>query len=257
MINLVSWNVNGIRAVAARGDLSGLIDSLSPDIFCVQETKMQPGQALIETAGYTQYWYGAVRKGYSGTAVFTKVPPINVRNGIGVENHDLEGRVMLLEFGEFNLVNIYTPNSQQDLLRLQYRMEWEDDIRAWLAKIEKESGKPIVLCGDLNVAHREIDLKHPRTNRLSAGFTDEEREKMTLLLESGYCDTFRHFYPDRREAYTWWSYIGKARERNTGWRIDYFIVSSSIVDKVAGAVIYDAIMGSDHCPVGISLDMRA
>jgi len=257
MVKIVSWNVNGLRAVLSRGDLNGAVASLGPDILCVQETKMKRGQAEFDLPGYGQFWYSAVRKGYSGTAIFTKHEPIKASYGIGADEHDQEGRVMLLEFREFNLVNVYTPNSQYELLRLPYRMKWEDDMRIWLKGVEAESGKPVVLCGDLNVAHEEIDLKHPRTNRQNAGFTDEERAKMTQLLDSGYCDTFRHKYPDLRDAYTWWSYIGNARAKNTGWRIDYFLVSESIIGKVVDAAIYAEIYGSDHCPVGITLDMEA
>ena len=257
MIKLISWNVNGLRACHARGDFTGALDGLGADIFCVQETKMQRGQADFDFPGYGQYWCDAVKKGYSGTAVFTRIAPLSESYGIGAEEFDREGRFIALEFKEFNLVNIYTPNSQHELLRLPYRMEWEDAVRARLKRLEADSGKPVVMCGDLNVAHEEIDLKNPRTNRQNPGFTDEEREKMTRLLNAGYCDTFRHYHPDQRDAYTWWSFIGKAREKNTGWRIDYFIVSSSIIGKVSDAAIYSDIYGSDHCPVGISLDMDA
>ena len=256
MIKLISWNVNGLRACLGRGDFGGAFKKLGADIFCVQETKMQRGQAEIDFPGYWQYWNSAKRKGYSGTLVLSNIEPENVSNGIGIEEHDQEGRVILLEYKRFNLVNVYTPNSQSELTRLTYRIRWEEDIRAWLKEVEASSGKPVVLCGDLNVAHNDIDLKNPKTNHLSAGFTDEERTKMTELLNSGFCDTFRYYNPDRRDIYTWWSYIGKAREKNIGWRIDYFIVSSSIIANVSNAEIYNEFPGSDHCPVGISLDIE-
>jgi len=255
MVKLVSWNVNGLRSCISKGNFDDVILGLDADVVCVQETKMARGQAEIDYKGYRQYWNSADKKGYSGTAVFTKAEPIAASYGIGIDAHDHEGRVILLEFADFNLVNIYTPNSKDELLRLGYRMEWEDDVRAWLKRVEASSGKPVVLCGDLNVAHEEIDLKHPRTNHRNAGFTDEERGKMTELLAAGFYDTYRHFYPERRDAYTWWSFIGKARERNTGWRIDYFLVSAPIIDNVSEAVIYSEIYGSDHCPVGVSLDL--
>ena len=257
MIKLVSWNVNGLRACLGRGDFGAAFDSLGADIFCVQESKMQRGQAEINFTGFEQYWNSAVRKGYSGTVIFTKIIPENVSYGIGIEEHDQEGRVILLEFKSFNLVNMYTPNSQNELARLPYRMHWEDDIRAWLKGVEAASGKPVVLCGDLNVAHEEIDLKSPKTNHHNAGFTDEERSKMTELLDAGFCDTFRYYNPEQRDAYTWWSYMGKAREKNVGWRIDYFIVSSPIIGSVSDTAIYSDFRGSDHCPVGITLDMEA
>ena len=257
MIKLASWNVNGLRAVLGRGDLSNAFEKLAPDIFCVQETKMARGQAEIDFEGYEQFWNSADRKGYSGTAVFSKLKPLKASCGIGVDKHDHEGRVILLEYGAFNLINVYAPNSQGELQRLPYRMTWEDDLRAWLKRVESESGKPVVLCGDLNVAHREIDLKNPKTNRLNAGFTDEERDKMTNLLDAGYCDTFRRLYPDLGGVYTWWSYIGKARDKNIGWRIDYFLISDSIVGNLTDACVYNDIYGSDHCPVGITLDFGA
>lgn len=254
-INLISWNVNGMRACLARGDLTTAFERLGADVFCVQETKMERGQAEIDFEGYEQFWYSAKRKGYSGTAVFTRVKPIKADYGIGIDAHDQEGRVILLEFERFNLVNVYTPNSQRELLRLPYRMEWEDAFRAWLIRVGDASGKPVVICGDLNVAHQEIDIKNPRSNRRNAGFTDEERSKMTELLNSGFCDTYRHYHPDQRDAYTWWSYMGKAREKNVGWRIDYFIVSSHIIGNVSNTAIYSDLFGSDHCPIGMSLDI--
>ena len=257
MIKLVSWNVNGLRACHGRGDFDNAFNKLGADIYCLQETKMERGQAEIDFPGYGQYWNSAKRKGYSGTAVFSRLAPKKEVYGLGIEGHDQEGRVILLEYESFNLINVYTPNSQNELLRLPYRMTWEDDFRGWLKNVEASSGKPIVLCGDLNVAHNDIDLKHPKTNHQNAGFTDEEREKMTALLGAGYCDTFRYYNPDRRDAYTWWSYMGKSREKNTGWRIDYFIVSESIIANVSEASIHGDIMGSDHCPVSIALDLPA
>lgn len=245
-MKLVSWNVNGIRACVKKGFLD-YFNEINADMFCIQETKLQEGQIELDLQGYYQYWNYAVKKGYSGTAVFTKVEPISVTYGIGIEEHDQEGRVINLEFEKFYLVNVYTPNSKKELLRLEYRQVWEDDFRAHLKKLDEI--KPVILCGDLNVAHKEIDLKNPKTNRQSAGFTDEEREKMTILLESDFCDSFRYFYPDLEGAYSWWSYMGKARERNTGWRIDYFIVSDKLKDEMVDAQIHPEIMGSDHCPV--------
>lgn len=226
-------------------------DEVDADVFCLQEIKLQEGQVELDLEGYYQYWNYAEKKGYSGTAVFTKIKPIEVHYGIGIDNHDNEGRVITCEFDDFYLVNVYTPNSQPELARLGYRMEWEDDFRDYLKKLEEH--KPVVLCGDLNVAHNEIDLKNPKTNRMSAGFSDEERAKMTKLLESGFVDTYRHFYPDKEGAYTWWSYLRKARERNAGWRIDYFIVSENIIDRVESAYIHCDVMGSDHCPVELIL----
>ena len=256
MIKLVSWNVNGLRACYGRGDFDAAFERLGADIFCVQETKMERGQAAIDYPGFEQYWNSAKRKGYSGTAVFTRINPVRASYGIGIDEHDQEGRVILLEYEHFNLVNVYTPNSQEELARLSYRMHWEDDFRAWLKKVEGESGKPVVVCGDLNVAHEDIDLKNPRINHQNAGFTDEERAKMTALLEAGFCDTFRHHHPEERDAYTWWSYMGKARDKNIGWRIDYFVVSSSLINKVTEAAIHGDIRGSDHCPVSIALDVK-
>lgn len=224
---------------------------LDADIFCLQETKMQEGQIELELEGYYQYWNSAQKKGYSGTAVFTKIKPLADMYGIGIEEHDKEGRVITLEYDDFYLVNVYTPNSKTELERLEYRGKWEDDFRKYLKKLEEH--KPVILCGDLNVAHKEIDLKNPSTNRKSAGFTDEERQKMTELLDAGFIDTFRYFYPDTEDAYTWWSYISKARDRNAGWRIDYFVVSKALEERLKDAKIHSDIMGSDHCPVELLL----
>ncbi|MCL2058391.1 MAG: exodeoxyribonuclease III [Oscillospiraceae bacterium] len=257
MIKLASWNVNGMRACYGRGDFDSAFQRLGADIFCIQETKMERGQAEIEYPGYEQYWNSAKKKGYSGTAVFTRLKPERASYGIGLDEHDQEGRIVLLEYSHFFLINMYTPNSQGELARLPYRMRWEDDVRAWITGLEAEGGKPVVLCGDLNVAHEDIDLKHPKTNHRNAGFTDEERGKFSDLLGAGYCDTFRHFNPDARDVYTWWSYIGKSREKNVGWRIDYFIVSASLVDKVVDTAVYMDLRGSDHCPVGLTLDLPA
>lgn len=245
-MKLISWNVNGLRACVGKGFLD-FFNEVDADIFCVQETKLQEGQIDLDLQGYHQYWNYAEKKGYSGTAVFTKVDPIAVFYGIDIDEHDKEGRVITLEYDDFYLVNVYTPNSQRELARLDYRMKWEDDFKSYLKSLEAQ--KPVILCGDLNVAHKEIDLKNPSTNRKNAGFTDEEREKMTVLLESGFVDTFRHFYPDKEDAYTWWSYMRQARERNVGWRIDYFIVSEVLVDKIKSVAIHSDVMGSDHCPM--------
>ena len=228
-------------------------NELDADIFCLQETKLQPDQISLELPGYEQYWNSAVKKGYSGTAVFTRIKPLSVTNGIGIEEHDQEGRVITAEYENFYLVCCYTPNSQRELARLEYRMTWEDAFRNYLLELDKK--KPVILCGDLNVAHQEIDLKNPKTNRKNAGFSDEERAKMTELLESGFTDTFRHLYPDAIEQYSWWSYMGKARERNTGWRIDYFITSKRLDDKIQEAKIHQQIFGSDHCPVELVIDL--
>ena len=228
-------------------------NELDADIFCLQETKLQPDQISLELPGYEQYWNSAVKKGYSGTAVFTRIKPLSVTNGIGIEEHDQEGRVITAEYENFYLVCCYTPNSQRELARLEYRMTWEDAFRNYLLELDKK--KPVILCGDLNVAHQEIDLKNPKTNRKNAGFSDEERAKMTELLESGFTDTFRHLYPDAIEEYSWWSYMGKARERNTGWRIDYFITSKRLDDKIHEAKIHQQIFGSDHCPVELVIDL--
>lgn len=249
-MKFISWNVNGLRACVKKGFLD-YFKEIDADIFCTQEIKLQEGQIELELPNYHQYWNYAEKKGYSGTAVFTKKEPIDAVNGIGISEHDQEGRVITLLYDDFYLVNVYTPNSQPELARLSYRMEWEDAFREYLTKLAVE--KPVVLCGDLNVAHKEIDLKNPKTNRRNAGFTDEEREKMTTLLKSGFIDTFRHFYPDKKDAYSWWSYMRKAREKNVGWRIDYFIVSEHMKDFIKDAEIHSEIMGSDHCPVMLEL----
>jgi exodeoxyribonuclease-3 len=245
-MKLISWNVNGIRACVGKGFLD-FFNEISAEIFCIQETKLQQGQIDLDLEGYHQYWNYAEKKGYSGTAVFSKVEPISVQYGLDIEEHDKEGRVITLEYDEFYLVNVYTPNSQRELARLVYRMKWEEDFLDHLKKLENK--KPVILCGDLNVAHNEIDLKNPSTNRKNAGFSDEEREKMSTLLESGFVDTFRYFYPDREDAYTWWSYMRQARDRNVGWRIDYFVVSESLKDRLKSADIHPNVLGSDHCPV--------
>lgn len=245
-MKLVSWNVNGLRACVSKGFLE-YFKEIDADVFCVQEIKLQEGQIDLDLEGYHQHWNYAVKKGYSGTAIFSKKKPLSVKYGLEVEEHDQEGRVITLEFEDFFLVNVYTPNSQRGLARLDYRMTWEDTFRDFLKKLD--STKPVILCGDLNVAHKEIDLKNPNSNRKNAGFTDEEREKMTELLNNGFIDTFRHFYPDKEDAYTWWSYMGKARERNVGWRIDYFIVSEELKDSIKDSQIHSNVMGSDHCPV--------
>ena len=251
-MKLISWNVNGIRACLTKG-FEDFFKEIDADIFCIQETKCQPGQVELEFEGYTSYWNSAEKKGYSGTAVFTKIKPKNVVYGIGIDEHDKEGRVITLEFDDFYLVNIYTPNSKRELERLDYRQIWEDEIRNYLLKLNES--KPVIMCGDLNVAHKEIDLKNPKTNRRNAGFTDEERNKMTELLKAGFTDTFRFLYPDKENAYSWWSYMGHAREKNVGWRIDYFIISKSIESKVQDATIHSDIMGSDHCPVGLEINI--
>ena len=249
-MKLISWNVNGLRAVVGK-NFHEAFEALDADIFCLQETKLQEGQIDFQPDGYHCYWNYAVKKGYSGTAVFSKKEPISVAYGIGIEEHDQEGRVITLEFDEFYFVTVYTPNSQNELARLPYRMKWEDDFLAYINSLDEK--KPVVFCGDLNVAHKEIDLKNPKTNRKNAGFTDEEREKMTTLLSSGYVDSFRHFYPDAEGIYSWWSYRFKAREKNAGWRIDYFIVSERIKDKMIDAAIRTTIEGSDHCPVVLEI----
>ena len=250
-MKLISWNVNGLRAVVGKGFVD-IFNGLDADVFCLQETKLSAGQIELDLPGYEQYWNYAEKKGYSGTAVFTRVKPLSVTYGLGIEEHDHEGRVITVEYNEFYLVNVYTPNSKDGLARLPYRMEWEDDFRAYLKRLEKN--KPVVLCGDLNVAHEEIDLKNPKTNRKNAGFSDEERGKMTELLNAGFIDTFRHFYPDKTGEYSWWSYRFNARKNNAGWRIDYFIVSESLKDKLIDASIHQEIFGSDHCPVELVLD---
>ena len=249
-MKLISWNVNGIRACLNKG-FADVFKQLDADIFCIQETKCQPEQVELEFEGYTSYWNSAEKKGYSGTAIFTKQKPLNVTYGIGIEEHDKEGRVITLEFEKFYMVDIYTPNSKRELERLNYRQIWEDEIRKYLLKLNET--KPVIMCGDLNVAHEEIDLKNPKTNRHNAGFTDEERKKMTELLNAGFTDSFRYLYPDKENTYSWWSYMGHAREKNVGWRIDYFIVSKLIENEIKEATIYPEIMGSDHCPVGLEI----
>ncbi|MEW9122933.1 MAG: exodeoxyribonuclease III [Thermotaleaceae bacterium] len=245
-MKLVSWNVNGLRACVGKGFLEYFV-KVDADIFCIQETKLQEGQINLELDNYDQYWNYAVKKGYSGTAIFTRKKPLTVGYGVGIPEHEKEGRVITLEYENFYLVNVYTPNSQRELARLDYRMVWEDVFRGYLKELD--SIKPVILCGDLNVAHKEIDLENPKSNKRNAGFTDEERNKMSILLENGFIDTYRYFYPDQEKAYTWWSYMGKARERNVGWRIDYFIVSERIANLLEGAEIHSDILGSDHCPV--------
>lgn len=249
---LISWNVNGLRACVKKGFLD-YFNEMNADIFCIQETKLQEGQINLELDGYYDYWNYAEKKGYSGTAVFTKEKPINVKMGLGIEEHDNEGRVITLEYDKFFLVNVYTPNSQQKLARIDYRMSWEDAFRNHLKNLEKN--KPVILCGDLNVAHMEIDLKNPSSNRKNAGFSDQERSKMSELLNSGFTDTFRYFYPDLEGAYSWWSYRFNARANNAGWRIDYFIVSNSLNDNLNDAKIHTSIEGSDHCPVELDINL--
>jgi len=251
-LRLISWNVNGLRACVNKGFLD-FFHEIDADIFCIQESKLQEGQIALELEGYHQYWNYAVKKGYSGTAVFTKQEPLQVTYGMGWEEHDQEGRVITLEFPEFYLVTVYTPNSQNELARLSYRMEWERDFLTYLKKLEEK--KPVVFCGDLNVAHKEIDLKNPKTNRKNAGFTDEEREKFSQLLDAGFIDTFRYFYPEQEQIYSWWSYRFKAREKNAGWRIDYFCVSEGLKEKLQDAKIHTEIMGSDHCPIELDINL--
>ena len=250
-MKLVSWNVNGLRACMGKG-FAEFFAEVNADILCLQETKLQAGQIDFAPEGYHAYWNYAEKKGYSGTAVFTKEEPISVSYGIGIEEHDHEGRVITLEFGEFYFVCVYTPNAQEELKRLDYRMVWEDDFRAYLKGLDEK--KPVIVTGDMNVAHQEIDLKNPKTNRMSAGFTDQERGKFTELLAAGFADTFRRLYPDAKERYSWWSYRFKARERNTGWRIDYFVVSERLMERVKDSCIHSEVMGSDHCPVSLVLD---
>ncbi|MBR6003951.1 MAG: exodeoxyribonuclease III [Lachnospiraceae bacterium] len=249
-MKFISWNVNGIRACKDKGFLDFFFKE-DADIFCLQETKMQEGQLELDLPGYLQYWNYAEKKGYSGTAIFTKHKPLNVTYGMGIEEHDKEGRIITLEYDNFFFLTCYTPNSKQELERLDYRMVWEDDFLAYINKLNEK--KPVVFCGDLNVAHEEIDLKNPKTNHHNAGFTDEEREKMTNLLNAGYTDTFRFFYPDKTDIYSWWSYRFKAREKNAGWRIDYFITSKSLNDKLKDAKIHTTVEGSDHCPVELDI----
>ena len=250
-MKFISWNVNGLRACVQKGFLD-FFNSIDADFFCIQESKLQTGQIDLDLPGYHQYWNYAEKKGYSGTAIFAKNEPLSVSYGIGIEEHDREGRVITLEYDNFYLVTCYTPNSQNELKRLPYRMQWEDDFREYLKALDAK--KPVVLCGDLNVAHNEIDLKNPKTNRKNAGFSDEERAKMTELLGSGFTDTFRYFYPDAEGIYSWWSYRFKAREKNAGWRIDYFITSKRINDKLKKAAIHTDVLGSDHCPVEVDIE---
>ena len=250
-MKFISWNVNGLRACLTKGFMDSF-NELDADIFCLQETKLQEGQHDLDLPGYHQYWNYAEKKGYSGTALSTKTEPIKVTYGIGVEEHDHEGRVITLEMPEFYLITVYTPNSQDELRRLDYRMKWEDDFRNYLLALDAK--KPLIVCGDMNVAHQEIDLRNPKTNRRNAGFTDEEREKMTVLLNAGFTDTFRYFYPDMANQYSWWSYRFHAREKNAGWRIDYFLTSNRLDDKLRGARIHSDIFGSDHCPVELTID---
>ncbi len=252
MKKLISWNVNGLRACAEKGFME-FFKEADADIFCLQETKLQKGQIDLDLPGYHQYWNYAEKKGYSGTAIFSKEEPISVSYGMGIEVHDHEGRVITLEFEKFYMITVYTPNSPDELKRLDYLMQWADDFLAYLKNLEKS--KPVIVCGDLNVAHKEIDLKNPKTNRKNAGFTDEERAKFTALTEAGLTDTFRYFYPELEGAYSWWSYRFHAREKNAGWRIDYFLTSNALNDTLKDAVIYKDIFGSDHCPVGLMLEI--
>ncbi len=251
-MKLISWNVNGLRACMQKGFLE-YFNQADADIFCLQETKLQKGQIELELPGYHQYWNYAEKKGYSGTALFSKEEPLQVTYGIGVEEHDHEGRVITAEYKDYFVIVVYVPNSQRELTRLAYRMEWEAAFLGYIKELEKR--KPVIYCGDLNVAHKEIDLKNPKSNRHNAGFTDEERERFSLVLENGFVDTFRHFYPDVKDAYSWWSYMGQARAKNVGWRIDYFVVSGSLTQRLADAKIHPDVMGSDHCPV--ELDLKA
>ena len=251
MYKFISWNVNGLRAVCGKG-FADIFEELDADFFCLQETKMQAGQLDLEFMGYQSYWNFAEKKGYSGTAVYTKHTPLNVTYGIGIDEHDHEGRVITLEMEDFYLVCVYTPNAQDELKRLEYRMRWEDDFRAYLTGLASK-GKGVIVCGDLNVAHKEIDLKNPSSNRKNPGFTDEERSQFTNLLNAGFTDTFRYFFPDRKDIYSWWSYRFQARERNSGWRIDYFVVSDDLKPRLADAKIHTEIYGSDHCPVELTL----
>ncbi|MFD2214542.1 exodeoxyribonuclease III [Metabacillus endolithicus] len=251
-MKLVSWNVNGIRACVKKGFLD-YFKEVNADIFCIQETKMQEGQLSLELEGYHQYWNFAERKGYSGTAIFTKQKPMSVSYGIGDMNEEPEGRIITLEFEHYFLITMYTPNSKRDLARLDERLQWEEEIRAYITTLEKN--KPVILCGDLNVAHQEIDLKNPKSNKGNSGFTDEEREKMSLLLNEGFVDSFRYLYPERKDVYSWWSYMSKVRERNIGWRIDYFIVSKTLTNRLIDSQIHCDILGSDHCPVLIEMDL--
>ncbi|WP_108671039.1 exodeoxyribonuclease III [Peribacillus acanthi] len=251
-MKLVSWNVNGIRACVGKGFLD-YFHAINADIFCIQESKLQEGQILLELEGYHQYWNYALKKGYSGTAVFTKTEPITVKYGVGLANEEAEGRILTLEYENFYLVNVYTPNSQRDLARLSYRLQWEEELLAHLIELDKL--KPVIYCGDLNVAHTEIDLKNPKSNFGNSGFTIEERGKMTQLLDTGFIDTFRYLYPEKTDSYTWWSYMNKVRERNIGWRIDYFIVSNRLAPSIKDSQIHAEIMGSDHCPVMLEIEL--
>lgn len=249
---LISWNVNGLRSCMGKGFMN-FFDSVDADIFCLQEIKLSEGQIEWNKENYYSYWNYAEKKGYSGTAVFSKEKPLSVKYGIGIDEHDHEGRVITLEFENFYMVTVYTPNSQRELTRLEYRMKWEDDFRNFLNDLRKT--KPVVVTGDMNVAHKEIDLKNPKTNRKNAGFTDEERQKMTELLDSGFIDTFRYFYPDAEQRYSWWSYMFKSREKNAGWRIDYFLASKELEDRLISAEIHDKVLGSDHCPIELVIDL--
>ncbi len=252
-MKLISWNVNGLRACLTKG-FEEFFSNMDADIFCLQETKMQPDQAELNLEGYYKYWNSAVKKGYSGTAIFTKKEPLNVTYHLGLDKHNDEGRVITLEYDNFYMVTVYTPNSKRELARLDYRMEWEEDFREYLLKLNEK--KPVIVCGDLNVAHTEIDLKNPKTNTMNAGFTIEEREKMTTLLGNGFVDTFRYLYPEVTDAYTWWSYMFKAREKNAGWRIDYFLVSDILKTKIVDSIIHKDVLGSDHCPVELDIDLE-
>lgn len=251
-MKFISWNVNGLRACEGKG-FRDIFNELDADFFCLQETKLQEGQIDLQFPGYESYWDYAEKKGYSGTAIFTRHKPLGVSRGLGIDAHDHEGRAVTLEFEQFYLVTAYVPNSQDGLRRLDYRMTWEDDFRAYLKSLDER--KPVVVCGDLNVAHQEIDLKNPKSNRRNAGFTDEEREKFSLLLEAGFTDTFRYFYPDKEDIYSWWSYRFKAREKNAGWRIDYFLASNRLQPQLRSAAIHTEIFGSDHCPVEVNIDL--
>ncbi len=251
-LKFISWNVNGLRAVVSKNFMEAF-NSLDADFFCLQETKLQEGQIDLALDGYHQYWNYAQKKGYSGTAIFTKHQPLSVFYGMGIEEHDTEGRVITLEYEKFYLITVYTPNSQDELKRLDYRMKWEDDFKNYLLSLSQKKG--VIICGDLNVAHEEIDIKNPKTNHHNAGFTDEERNKMTELLQSGFIDSFRYFYPEQKDIYSWWSYRFHAREKNAGWRIDYFLVSQSLKENLKGASIHTEIFGSDHCPVELNLEL--
>lgn len=252
-MKLVSWNVNGLRACLTKG-FKDFFEQVDADIICIQETKAQQNQIQLDFIdGYFEYWNSAVKKGYSGAAIFTRITPLSVNYGMNIPEHDQEGRLITLEFDRFFLVNVYTPNSQRELARLNYRLQWEDDFRSYLQQLDQT--KPVIICGDLNVAHKEIDIKNPKSNKRNAGFTDEERGKMTELLQTGFIDTFRHTYPDKTDAYTWWSYMMNARARNIGWRIDYFLVSKRLKETIADSLIYADIMGSDHCPVGLEITL--